>query len=79
MSSDKRTVCKDCGLPEEDHHTFNPRMSGPAGCICDPNSWRRDPIPGVCTSFYPDEEYPEQCATCEHEKECHRGEKNADG
>ena len=80
--------CLDCGLSENEHHTF---VSGkvPEGCCCDPLEWR-DPanVPPVCKAF--DVVSPGAtpqtvvkidgdglCFTCQHPSECHRKNEEA--
>lgn len=66
-----RDCCRHCGLPEDEHHYFEP-YSIPYGCKCDPEDWG-DPgnIPYVCEGFVLKSEWPGQCGRCEHLEECH--------
>lgn len=58
-------VCKHCGLPQEDHHEFDPQM--PDGCVCDPFAWFGT-IDPVCGNYIGEDG---ECAVCAHEKGCH--------
>jgi len=67
-------LCKHCGLPESDHHTFEP-IAKPAKCKCDPAVWENaDEITQVCGNYEDAlfEEFPEgYCKQCYHPKDCH--------
>jgi hypothetical protein len=59
-------VCKHCGLPEEDHHDYEPSM--PDGCVCDPNEWG-DNVPAPCAEYLGDGQ--QHCKRCDHDRACH--------
>ena len=59
-------VCKHCGLPEEDHHDYEPSM--PDGCVCDPNEWG-DNVPAPCAEYLGDGQ--QHCNRCDHDRACH--------
>jgi hypothetical protein len=69
-------LCRICGLPRSSHHEFDPEpvQSRPSGCVCDAGNWYCDPIPPVCGQYVEDDEFPGQCKTCEHQRECHAKE-----
>ena len=62
--------CVICGLPEDEHHTFE-RVNRPsASCCCDAGEWANPgAIPEVCGQYIGNG--TQNCSTCEHDKECH--------
>lgn len=62
-----RKVCKHCGLPEEDHHDYEPAM--PDGCVCNPGEWGVN-VPDPCHEYQGDGE--QYCKRCQHDKACHK-------
>ena len=64
-----KILCRTCGLPEEDHHDFDPKM--PDGCVCPAGEWGPENVPDVCGIYMPPPK-GERCSTCEHDKECHQ-------
>ncbi len=62
-------LCKHCALPAEDHHEFEAQM--PDGCVCSPGDWY-DEVTPICGTFFANEKEPDICATCEHERACHK-------
>lgn len=66
--------CIHCGLPEHEHHAFEPPQVID-GCQCDPRTWGGYPgdIPPPCHKYVRGVEG--YCKTCEHDEACHeRGE-----
>lgn len=61
-------ACRHCGLPEEEHHTYEPRKAAPPGCKCDDGTWG-DLILPVCGEYIGNGR--QYCRTCEHDAECH--------
>ena len=62
-------ICIHCGLPESEHHEFEPVLK-PAGCVCDHREWGNpSAIPPVCKEHRGDPS--KNCKECEHDKECH--------
>lgn len=62
-------ICRICGLPEEEHHTFEPSEPPmPAGCVCDPGEWDGE-VPDPCSEYVGNG--VEYCRRCEHEAACH--------
>lgn len=74
-----RGKCRHCGEDELDHCEFTPYVI-PAGCVCDPEDWfDSDDIPVACSIFVVDTApgYEDRCATCGHERPCHKSEGQA--
>ena len=66
-----RRVCKTCGEPEETHHEPD-WLELPDGCVCEWREWdyhAKTILPPVCGEYKGDGTC--NCATCEHDKECH--------
>ena len=61
-------LCRACGLEEADHHDFDPAV--PDGCVCDPGEYV-GALPAICATFVGTT--GQNCATCEHDEECHAG------
>ena len=60
-------VCAECGQLEDLHHAFVAAM--PEGCQCAAGEWD-DAVNEICTAYIGNG--VTQCATCEHDKECHK-------
>jgi hypothetical protein len=69
-------ICKICGEREEDHHEPD-WIEVPDGCVCHPKTWNYETmkqIPPACDNYMGDGN--RHCAVCEHDKECHKVEKD---
>lgn len=65
------SVCRECGLTEEEHHEFRPYVI-PVACKCNPIEWRDpDRIPAICRNWTPMDAGSDMCLHCEHEEACH--------
>ena len=62
-----RKVCAHCGLPEDQHHDYEPSL--PAGCVCASGEWGED-VPEACDKY--DGNGTTYCARCEHDEACHK-------
>ena len=62
-------ICKICGKPESDHHSFIEKPI-PPGCVCDPRDWGPVVWP-ICDRFAQSKRIF-GCARCQHEKGCHQ-------
>ena len=76
--SESDPICGICRLPRSQHHEFQPPLTLPPGCKCNPREWRQTGedgkpfvIPMPCPEYKPDETMPGQCVMCEHLEECH--------
>lgn len=63
-----RKVCIRCGLPEDQHHDYEPSM--PDGCVCAPGEWGDD-VQEVCDKYVATSGGA-YCARCEHDEVCHK-------
>jgi len=66
-------ICKICGLPEGEHHVFDPIVV-PDGCVCDIRCWGSvNHIQPICNHYEPDPDpnFQDVCKNCEHDKACH--------
>jgi len=67
-----KRICKICAIPEDQHHEPD-WIEVPDGCVCDLRTWDIDDIaklPPACAEYKGDGK--QNCATCEHDKECHK-------
>jgi len=67
-----RNLCKHCGLPANQHHTFDPlELVVPERCVCFGDGWVDiNNIPEICNSY--EEGVFGICNKCEHNKKCHQ-------
>ena len=63
-------TCRHCGLPESEHHDYEPAVVLPEGCICDAREWA-NPVHPICPA-YRCIDSGDRCVACEHDEACHK-------